>query len=216
MNQQLSTPSNILEHIHDIHLFIVEQLKIAKTLQSHYANKKRIDKQFSIGDKVMLDTSNLVIRNQRNKKLKQRYLGPYSIVKVISPDSYELQLPGTMQIHPVFHVSKLKETNNPDSPIDIVPAIDESKDEYQVERILDYKVDVCPNRYKKGLCLLFLVRWALPYTSNDDSWEPYVLLKNVDALHSFVRTNSAFQTFMNSQEYDQYHKQYKARFPRQI
>ena len=38
MNQQLSTPTNIFEYIHDIHLFIVEQLKIAKTLQSHYAN----------------------------------------------------------------------------------------------------------------------------------------------------------------------------------
>ena len=53
----------------------------------------------------MLDTSNLVIRNQLNKKFKQRYLGPYPIVKVISLVSYELQLPRTMQIHPVFHVS---------------------------------------------------------------------------------------------------------------
>ena len=30
----------------------------------------------------------------------------------------------------------------------------------------------------------------------DDSWEPCVLLKNVDALHHFVKTNSAFQTFL--------------------
>ena len=106
----MSTPTNIHEHIHDIYLFIVEQLKIAKTIQSHYANKKRVDKHFSDGDKVILDTSNLVIFNQLNRKLKQRYLGPYyPIVKVISPVSYELQLQGTiMQIHPVFHVSKLK------------------------------------------------------------------------------------------------------------
>ena len=104
----------------------------------------------------MLDTPNLVIRNQLNRKLKQRYLGPYSLVKVISPVSYELQLPGTMQIHLVFHISKLKETTNPNSPIDIVPAIDESKDECQVEQILDYKVDIGPNIYKKDLAYYFL------------------------------------------------------------
>lgn len=164
----------------------------------------------------MLDTSNLIIRNQPNKKFKQKYLGPYPIVKVLSPVSYELQLPGTMQIYPVFHISKLKETNCPNAPIDIVPAIDETKDEFQVEKILDYKVDVCPNRYRKGPCLLFLVRWSPPYTTNDDSWEPYILLKNVDALLNFVQTNIAFQTFIKSQEYENYHKQYKARFPQQF
>ena len=53
--------------------------------------------------------------------------------------------------------------------------------------------------------MLFLVRWAFPYTSANDSWEPYVLLKNVDALHNFIDfiINSAFQTFIKSQEYKQ-------------
>ena len=151
LNSHLSTPSNLIEHIHDIHSFIIEQLKIAKRLQSHYANKKRIDKQFSIGDKVMLDTSNIFIRSQPKKKFKQKFLGPYPIVKVISPVSYELQLPGTMQIHPVFHVSKLKETVDSNSPIDIVAASDESKNEYQVDYIFDYKVDIFPNIYKRTL-----------------------------------------------------------------
>ena len=61
--------------------------------------------------------------------------------------------------------------------------------------------------------MLFLVHWAFPYTFANDSWEPYVLLKNVDALHNFIKTNNAFQTFIKSQEYDNYHRQYKARFP---
>ena len=40
-----------------------------------------------------------------------------------------------------------------------------------------------------------------------------MFLKNVDALHDFIKSNSAFQTFLKSQEYDNYHRQYKARFP---
>jgi hypothetical protein len=61
--------------------------------------------------------------------------------------------------------------------------------------------------------LLFLVRWAPPYTSHDDSWEPYVLLQNVDSLHEFVRTNDKFKDFVKSQEYLNLARRYKARFP---
>ena len=61
--------------------------------------------------------------------------------------------------------------------MDIVPTINEITEEYQVQKVLDFKVDVCPSKYKRGHCLLFLVRWSPPYTSHDDSWEPHILLK---------------------------------------
>jgi hypothetical protein len=202
-----------IRRINDIHIFIVEQLKTAKVLQSHYANKRRVDRTFNVGQMVMLDTTNLTIRNQLTTKFKQRFIGPYPITKVISPTSYELQLPGTMNIHPIFHISKLKLSNNPTAPMDIVPTMNEITEEYQVQKVLDFKVDVCPSKYKRGPCLLFLVRWSPPYTSHDDSWEPHILLKNVDALHEFVRTNSRFKEFMKSQEYIELTRRYKARFP---
>jgi hypothetical protein len=202
-----------IRRINDIRVFIVEQLKTAKVLQSHYANKRRIDRTFDVGQMVMLDTTNLTIRNQLTTKFKQRFIGPYPITKVISPTSYELQLPGTMNIHPIFHISKLKLSNNPTAPMDIVPTMNEITEEYQVQKVLDFKVDVCPSKYKRGPCLLFLVRWSPPYTSHDDSWEPHILLKNVDALHEFVRTNSRFKEFMKSQEYIELTRRYKARFP---
>ena len=82
----------------------------------------------------MLDTRNLVIRNQPAHKFIQRYVGPYPIVKVLSPTSYELQLPGTMNIHPIFHIYKLKSSNNPTSPMDILPTMNETTEEYQVEK----------------------------------------------------------------------------------
>ena len=74
--------------------------------------RNRVEKHFIVGDMVILDTHNLVIRNQPTHKFKQRYIGPYPIVKVLSPTSYELQLPGTMNVHPIFHISKLKSSLN--------------------------------------------------------------------------------------------------------
>jgi hypothetical protein len=128
-----SNDVNWINRINDIHTFIIEQLKTSKVLQSYYANRNRVEKQFIVGDMVMLDTHNLVIRNQPTHKFKQRYIGPYPIVKVLSPTSYELQLPGTMNVHPIFHISKLKSSNNPTSPMDILPTMNETTEEYQVE-----------------------------------------------------------------------------------
>ena len=40
--------SNWLERINDIHALVVDQLKIAKTLQSHYADRNRVNHQFKV------------------------------------------------------------------------------------------------------------------------------------------------------------------------
>ncbi len=209
--------NNWIANINDIHALVNEQLKIAKTLQSHYADRNRADHQFKVGDKVMLSTTHLKLRNQPSNKLRQRFIGPYPITKVISPISYELQLPGTLnRIHPVFHVSKLIATNVPEAPMDITPAALEEANEFQVESILEYKIDKFPLRYRHGPCLLFKVRWALPYTSQDDSWEPLVLLKNVDALQRFIRTNKTFQQEILTSKYKELHQRYPARFPLQF
>jgi hypothetical protein len=97
--------------------------------------------------------------------------------------------------------------------MDIMPTMNKVTEEYQVQQIMDFKVDTLPSRYKRGPCLLFRVRWAPPYTSRDDSWEPYVLLQNVDALIEFMRTNVMFKEFIKSQEYLGLIRRYPARFP---
>ncbi len=97
--------------------------------------------------------------------------------------------------------------------MDVTPSPFEEANEFQVDSSLDYKVDVFPIRYRRGPCLLFKVRWAPPYTPQYDSWEPLVLLKNVDALQIFTQTNQMFQQYILTPEYQTLHQQYPARFP---
>ena len=41
-------------------------------------------------------------------KIRQRYLGPFKVVKIVSPVAYTLELPSNWRIHLTFYVEKLK------------------------------------------------------------------------------------------------------------
>ena len=153
-------------------------LKQATEVQKKYADKYRSQPpEFKVGDKVWLDSS-LVI-HKGNKKLKPRKLGPYIIEKKISELSYKLDLPHTMKIHPVVHVSSLEPyfedsfgRNQTPSP----PIIIDDEEEYEVEEILDKR-----KHYKK---IQYLVKWK-GYPLSEASWEPESNLNCPELLKAF-------------------------------
>ena len=96
---------------------------------------------FKQGDKVWLDTRN--IKMNYHKKIRPKREGPFEIVKVIRPVTYQLKLPPTWKIHPMFHATLLrqyKETEvygaNFPRPL---PDIIEGEEVYKVERILKHR-----------------------------------------------------------------------------
>ena len=90
---------------------IRERLKVATDRQKSYANMKRKDIRYEIGDKVFLKVSpwKKVMRFGKNGKLSSRFIGPYEVIEKVGLVAYRLALPPDLEkIHNVFHVSMLR------------------------------------------------------------------------------------------------------------
>jgi hypothetical protein len=90
---------------------IRENLKVAQSRQKSYADKRRGDLSFEVGDFVYLKVSPLrgTHRFKVKGKLAPRYVGPFKIVDRKGEVAYQLELPPRLSdVHDVFHVSQLK------------------------------------------------------------------------------------------------------------
>jgi hypothetical protein len=119
---------------------------------------------FKKGQKVWLDSKHL--KTHYHKKMAPKREGPFEIEKVLGPLTYQLKLPGSWQIHNVFHATLLrpfKETevygqSHPRPP----PDIDDGEEVYEVKNILKHR--------KRGRGYQYLVEWA-GYPIEEASWE---------------------------------------------
>ena len=66
---------------------------------------KSIFTLFKLRDQAWLDMKNL--KTNHHKKIGPRQEGPFKIIKVIGPVTYQLDLPKTWKIHNVFHATLL-------------------------------------------------------------------------------------------------------------
>ena len=90
---------------------IRERLKIANDRQKSYADMKRKDIRYEIGEKVFLKVSpwKKVMRFGKKGKLRPRFIGPYEVIEKVGPVAYRLALPPELEkIHSVFHVPMLR------------------------------------------------------------------------------------------------------------
>ena len=89
---------------------IRERLKTASDRQKSYADNRRRDLKFEMGDQVFLRVSPWkgILRFGRCGKLSPRYISPYEIVDKVGEVVYRLRLSSELaNIHDVFHVSML-------------------------------------------------------------------------------------------------------------
>jgi len=85
-----------------------KKLQHAANLQAKYANKHRKPLELNEGDQALLSTKNINLASITNTKLKPRWIGPFTVIRKLSPATYTLDLPSHWRIHPTFHISLLK------------------------------------------------------------------------------------------------------------
>jgi hypothetical protein len=108
--RQVFGPDILLEAEENI-IMVWENLKAARSRQRSYADTRRRELSFEVGDYVYLKVS--TIRETKRfgvkGKLAPRYIGSYQIQARHGECAYQLKLPKNLfVVHDVFHVSQLK------------------------------------------------------------------------------------------------------------
>ena len=122
---------------------------------------------FRKDQEVWLESTNLRLPYP-TRKLAPKREGPFRITKVMGPVTYELKLPDSWRIHPVFHAGLLSPYTNTDEhgenytrpPPDEI----EGEDNYEVESILGH-------RRKANGTTEYRILWK-GYSTADSTWEP--------------------------------------------
>ena len=99
---------------------IRKRLKAARDRQKPYADLKRRDIEYELGDKFFLKVSQWrkILRFGQKGKLSPRFIGPYEILKRVGPMAYRLALPPELaKLHDVFHVLILRRYRSDESHI---------------------------------------------------------------------------------------------------
>lgn len=90
---------------------IKKGIKATQNRQKRYADKRRRNLKFKVGDLVFVKISpiKVAIRFGKTGKLAPRYIGPFRVLERIDALAYRIELPERMAgIHNVFHVSHLR------------------------------------------------------------------------------------------------------------
>ena len=155
----------------------------ARTRMVHTTDAHRDSQpEFKVGDNVMLSTKNIKLQLPVPNKLLPRFVGPFTIDKVVGERAFRLTLPPTMRIHNVFHVNLLRRFHprdfgeQPHPP----PLVINGDDEYEVEALLGKRDKVISTHrtrhtHRRRTQVQFLVKWA-GYGHEHNQWIPEVEL----------------------------------------
>uniref|UniRef100_A0A0A9TKS5 Uncharacterized protein n=1 Tax=Arundo donax TaxID=35708 RepID=A0A0A9TKS5_ARUDO len=150
-------------------------LHIAQERMKHYADNRRSEREFQVGEMVYLKMQPYrqnAFGLRGSLKLRSKYYGPFRIMERVGKVAYKLQLPQDAAIHPVFHVSQLKHCGNHAVPLPGLPLVGpDGKVKTEPESVLDRRI--IPRRGEA--VAQWLIKWV-NLSVEDATWEdvPFV------------------------------------------
>ncbi|MCG8340570.1 MAG: chromo domain-containing protein, partial [Cytophagales bacterium] len=111
-------------------------------------------------------------------KIRRRYVGPFQVVKQISPVAFRVGLPESWRVHDTFHVSKLHKYERSEEFIrelePLPPEVgEEGEEEFEVEAIIRHRGVKSKRQY--------LVVWK-GYPLHESTWLPKEALVNAQEI----------------------------------
>ena len=155
---------DILDKCRRINEFMIQNLQFHSAECEAQANKSRYAaRNFKTGNMVWLNLKN--VKSLRpSRKLDYKNAGPFKILESIGKYAFKLDLPKSMKIHPVFHVSLLSpvaqdalpgQISGPVPPLEVL----NEEPEYEIERVVG-------SMWQNGQ-IHYIVRWK-GYGPEDD------------------------------------------------
>nr|XP_016438091.1 PREDICTED: uncharacterized protein LOC107764080 [Nicotiana tabacum] len=158
---------------------IQERLKIAQSRQRSYADIRRRDLEFKVGDYVFLKVSPMkgIMRFGRKGKFSPKYIGPSPILERNGRVAYRLALPPVLSsVHLIFHVSMLKKYFHDSSHVIDRQDIEFDDDTLSYEEVPIAIIDKQVRRLRTKDVALVKVIWS-NHSAEEATWEPEEAMK---------------------------------------
>ena len=161
-----------------------ENLENSVRLQAKYYDKRHRDVKYRVGDLVLLSTRNLKMKDTP-AKLQKRFVGPFQVIETIGQQAYRLSLPEDWKIHPVFHVSLLRDWKSADVQEDMAVSQEDAPEVeepfWEIERILRWR----KVKNNKKIIKEYLVLWK-NFPVEEASWIQTNQLSHPEQLQKYI------------------------------
>ena len=170
--QEVIPDSSVLDNMITL---LQQNLSKAQKRMKKYADAKRTERQFEVGDLVYLKMRSyreMALGLGNPPKLSPRWYGPFKVIKIVGKVSYQLLLPERCKLHDVFHVSHLKKHTGLNAvPHPKLPLVTEDgKIKFQPVAVLQRRIVPRSAGDYDVAVPQWLVHWEL-MTEDEATWE---------------------------------------------